>query len=446
MSPLNIEELPLKLRIADGLDGSGCHTIYNQMNTNTTTKNFILFCFKPISISTSSNRLVWQNKYPNSPFSQRPVFLCAARECEKNIRLFMEDLINPETEQLQNGISLKNGAVNVEIIRSMFDGKMAAILSGAGGASCQMCTATHDDLKDRELIEDGLPINRTITDAIQLFGELEDIKGFLSLPSNERYNLTHQPISKVNIIAASPLHSYTSIFRWFNLLVYHLHIGKLKWSTTTTDIKDSMKIDQRIVQEKTELKVDIPDTSGGTTSTGNVPRRAFSEDTNFIECVLSLIAFEKSSALSKVHTQLSAILRIFNSSQLINTADLGKLCKETYLLVLDSFPWASITPTLHKLLAHSEELIRDSNSGYGLKSLSEEGTESCNKLFRKYRENLSRKNNFESNIIDIFVRLSSQSDPVLVSYRRNLFCARCGQSGHTERMKCKIESQQNIKH
>lgn len=47
------------------------------------------------------------------------------------------------------------GAVNVEIIRSMFDGKMVAILSGAGGASSQICTATHDDLKDRELIEDA---------------------------------------------------------------------------------------------------------------------------------------------------------------------------------------------------------------------------------------------------------------------------------------------------
>ena len=147
-----------------------------------------------VYISTSSNRLVWQNKYPNSPFSQRPVFLCA----------------------------LRIGAVNVEIIRSMFDGKMGAILSGAGGASCQMCTATHHDLKDRELIEDGFPINRTITDAIQLFGELEDIQRFFSLPSNDRYNLTHQPISKVNIIAAFPLHSHTCIFKSFNLLVYHL--------------------------------------------------------------------------------------------------------------------------------------------------------------------------------------------------------------------------------
>ena len=251
LSPLDPEEFPLQFRIADGLDGSGCHTIYNQLHTNTNTKNYILFCFKPISISTASNRIIWQNQYPNSPFSQRPVFLCAAKECEKNIRLFMEDLINPDTEKLQNGITLQNGVVKVEIVRSMFDGKMSAILSGAGGASCQMCTATHDDLKDRDLIEDGFPINRTITDAIQLFGELENVEEFFALPSNERYNITHQPISKVNIIAASPLHSYTCILKWFNLLVYHLHIGKLKWSTTTTDIKDSMRNVQKIVQEKT---------------------------------------------------------------------------------------------------------------------------------------------------------------------------------------------------
>ena len=118
----------------------------------------------------------------------------------------MEELINPETAKLDNGISIENGFVEVEIIWSMSDGKIAAILSGAGGASCQMCTATHDDLKDRDLVVDGFPISRTITDAIQLFGELEDIKSFFALQSNERYNITHLPISNVNIIAASPFH------------------------------------------------------------------------------------------------------------------------------------------------------------------------------------------------------------------------------------------------
>ena len=98
----------------------------------------------------------------------------------------MVNHICPETAKLQNGISLDNGSVKVDIIRSLFEGNMAAILSGAGGASCQMCTATHNDLKDRELVVDGFPINRTISDAIQLFGELEDIGSFFALPSNER--------------------------------------------------------------------------------------------------------------------------------------------------------------------------------------------------------------------------------------------------------------------
>ena len=64
----------------------------------------------------------------------------------------MTDLINPETELMQSeGFSLgDNQQVNVDIVRSMFDGKMSAILSGAGGASCQLCTATHNELKDRD--------------------------------------------------------------------------------------------------------------------------------------------------------------------------------------------------------------------------------------------------------------------------------------------------------
>ena len=197
-----------------------------------------------------------------------------------------------------------------------------------------------------------------------------------------------------------------------------------------------MKFIQALIQEKTGLKVDQPDSSGGTTSTGNVARRAFSDNSDYLKCGLSAIAIPHRPALTKIHTQLAAILRVLNSDMKVNTRELGKLCQDTYLCVLDSFPWASITPTLHKLLAHSEELISEYNSGFGLKALSEEGSESCNKLLRKYRETLARKDSFETNLLDIFVRLASQSDPVSVSYRRVLSCERCGQSGHTVRSKC----------
>ena len=104
------------------------------------------------------------------------------------------------------------------------------------------------------------------------------------LPSTERFGLTDLPISTIYINSASPQQSYTCIFRWFNLLVYHLHIEKLSWSPTSPAIKESMKFLQTLIQQKTGLKVDQPDTSGGTTSTGNVARRAFSNETSFLEC------------------------------------------------------------------------------------------------------------------------------------------------------------------
>ena len=212
--------------------------------------------------------------------------------------------------------------------------------------------ALHDDLKDRDLVVDSFPINRT-TDAIQLFGELR-CQVFFALPSNERCIIIHLPISNVNIIAASPLHSYMCVFRWSNLPVYHLHIRIFQWSP--------IKIVQKIVQEKTRLKIDQPDSSGGATSTGNVARRAFTDESNFIECVPSIIPIKHQPALAKVHAQLAAIFRIFNSSQLVKTLIWENCAKHLSSSVrLFSLGEYHAYPT--QLLAHSEELIRYTNSG-----------------------------------------------------------------------------------
>ena len=154
-----------------------------------------------------------------------------------------------------------------------------------------------------------------------------------------------------------------------------------------------------LVQEKTGLKIDQPDPRGGTTSTGSVARRAFSNESKFLDCVLSVVETNSRDSLTLLHTYLSAILRIFNSDRRIETNQFGNLCTSTYLLILDSFPWVNISPTLHKVLAHSEDLLRDLNSGFGLKCFSEEGSEACNKLIRKYREHLARKTCFEDNIV-----------------------------------------------
>ena len=58
----------------------------------------------------------------------------------------MTDLINTDPDKMtsEGYILADNEHVRIDIVRSMFDGKMAGILFGVGGASCQLCTATHD--------------------------------------------------------------------------------------------------------------------------------------------------------------------------------------------------------------------------------------------------------------------------------------------------------------
>ncbi|KAI6648997.1 hypothetical protein LOD99_6880 [Oopsacas minuta] len=283
----------------------------------------------------------------------------------------------------ENGILLSQGLVRIKLLRTMFDGKMAGILSGAGGAHCQLCIPTFKQLHDVELIRDGFPINRSITSAKELFQSVNEVE-FLSLSSNDRLGLTHQPISDIDIICSSPLHSYLCIFRWFMTVVYHLQSGARKWSPSSLGIKNSMKFVSGLLMEKTGMKIDQPSSDGGTTSTGNVARNCFLDKNQFLYWVCSLIPTEYHENIKVIHTNLSVCLRIYNSDREINTERLDILCKDTYEYIVIRFPWANISPTLHKLLAHSSELIRTCNNSHGLKVFSEEAVEVSNKLVRSW--------------------------------------------------------------
>ena len=185
LTNLNTDKFPSILKVSDGLDGSGSHQVYNQLQESEqfNSKNFLLFAFKLLSIQDSSQRDIWVNITPNSQFQVRPVALIALKECEESVRFLMDTYINPETNLIeQEGIELPQGLIKVKVLKSMFDGKMLGILSGAGGAKCQLCTATFKDLHDIELVRSGFPINRTVSAAREIFCSVN--KGeFLSLPS-----------------------------------------------------------------------------------------------------------------------------------------------------------------------------------------------------------------------------------------------------------------------
>ena len=166
---------------------------------------------------------------------------------------------------------------------------MAKILSGAGGASCQLCTASFAQIHD-------------ISFARALFEEVDEDE-FLSLTSFQRFNLTHKPISDKDIFSASPLHAYLRTFSWFLLLVSHLQCGARKWSPTSSKIVAAKRFITNLIEEKINISIDAPSAQGGTSTTENVVRRCFTRknDTikDFLYWVLTVIPQENHRNITK---------------------------------------------------------------------------------------------------------------------------------------------------
>ena len=127
----------------------------------------------------------------------------------------------------------------------MIDGKMAKLLDGAGGSSCQLCTASKCQLKDLYFVRTGYPINRTISSAKQIFDEV-DPEEFLSRPSEQRLQITEKFTSEHDILPASPLHSLLRVFGWFMLLIYHLQASVTRPSNLR--VESAKKVVQEILR------------------------------------------------------------------------------------------------------------------------------------------------------------------------------------------------------
>ena len=163
-------------------------------------------------------------------------------------------------------------------------------------------------------------------DAIDIFNYVNE-EEFLKLPSEKRYGLTHLPMSNIDILSASPLHSYLCVFRWFMLLVYHLDAGQRKWSPISPKIHQSINRMRNLLLEKNGLHIDIPSCDGGTSSTGNVARSCFHNEKDFITWATSSLLPENKTSIALIQKNLSVILRLYNSSSKLDTLKLDNFCK-----------------------------------------------------------------------------------------------------------------------
>ena len=103
----------------------------------------------------------------------------------------------------------------------------------------------------------------------------------------------------------------------------------------------------------------------------------------------------------------------------MNIERFQSLTTEVYSKIVEVFPWAVISPSVHRILAHSWERI-EMNNGFGLGAESEEGLEALNKWIRRLRVGGARKTSTLSNFVDTYNHLWDRSRPTIVEMEREI--------------------------
>ena len=184
-------------------------------------------------------------------------------------------------------------------------------------------------------------------------------------------------------------HAKIQSFEFIIELLVH-YLSHQKWWTPTNGVKYSKEEKQSYHMARAHLKDKLWDNleinigDPGDMVTGSAfqtfscdPSRAF---------LANLVQDELQEDFSGILLGLCATVKVINShKRKVNIEKLQQLTMETYMKLVTCFPWCVVSPSVHRILAHSWEVIQG-NNGCGLGSLSEEGLEALNKYIRSMRE------------------------------------------------------------
>ena len=140
---------------------------------------------------------------------------------------------------------------------------------------------------------------------------------------------------------------------------------------------------------KEEMKVGLAVNVGnpGDMVQGNAFKK-FSSDfaRNFI---CNLISEAKREQFGEILLGLFTLVKVINSQKRkVDVDKVRKLGQQVYLQLVQLFPWVVVTPSVHRILAHSWEVMLLNNS-FGLGSQSEEGLEAIINSFNKNIQNFT---------------------------------------------------------
>lgn len=360
-----------------GSDGSGSHSRYKQ-KCEGDDSNILATSVVPLQLNyknaeLNKSTILWQNPRTSSTRYCRPIKIQFIKETDDVIKSEFSLVQNQITQLTPTTINKDNKMFIVfhELQQTMVDGKVCNSLMSVSSQKCFMCKAGPSQ-----------------------FNDLDYIKSLHIEPNALNLGL-------------STLHAYIRFFEFLLHIAYRLELKvwrvpqnmKEDYNTTKTKIIDKFR-------EETGLLVDMPKVGFGNTNDGNTARKFFSDP----ELASNITGLDKNLIY-----RCSVILNTLNCSYKINASRFGQYAYETAEMIIELYPWYPMSPTVHKILMHSEEVIKNFLLPIGM--LGEDAQESQHKDLRYYREHNTRKISRYHTNLDLFHTLLLSSDPLISSIR-----------------------------
>lgn len=355
-----------------GFDGSsGFSQFQQELNTQRSDKSLFVSSLCLLRVKSTLFGNLWVNPSPSSVRFNRPIWLIYEKETDK-LTEYVDKALKEEIKNMKN-FTIKSSSgqcfsfEEFKFSLTLIDGKIMAFLCGTSTQACPNCKALPKDMKNIEKVK------------------------------NQSFKITEE--SKA--LGMSILHTEIQIFN-------SLYNTAAKKSTKnprggqTDEVKEQKNIIRARFKLKMNLLVDLPNPSGGSTTTGNTARRAFSDVEKFAEC----LGFNENE--KEIIIRIRNILLCLKSGYDLNNEKFKEYCHTSHLMWFDLFPWSSPSPYTHRLFVHAPDIY--CAFPLPLAMYTEEASEAKNKYYKQDRQMHARKTSKIHNITDIIHRSFESSD------------------------------------